>query len=152
MAVEVPKISYSGKIKAIPLGDPAKNLMAGGDEAYSFYTFEGAFPNPTRIAMEVWDTPPEDWAEALKAPTGWIPTRRRFARVSKKVSSPQEYIPQSMIWLVATDITSNPAACKASALLELPTNSQVETHPIGSTASLMVALKEPTVISAPARM
>jgi len=68
MAVEVPKISYSGKIKAIPLGDPAKNLMAGGDEAYSFYTFEGAFPNPTRIAMEVWDTPPEDWAEALKAP------------------------------------------------------------------------------------
>ena len=68
MAVEVPKVSYTGKIKAIPLGDPAKNLSAGGDEAYPFHTFEGSFPNPPRIAMEVWDTPPDDWAASLQGP------------------------------------------------------------------------------------
>jgi len=68
MAVEVPKVSYTGKIRAIPLGDPAKNLFAGGDEAYPFYTFEGSFPNPPRIAMEVWDMAPEEWAATLKAP------------------------------------------------------------------------------------
>jgi acetyl-CoA decarbonylase/synthase complex subunit delta len=68
MAVEVPKVSYTGKIRAIPLGDPAKNLSAGGENAYPFHTFEGSFPNPPRIAMEVWDVAPDDWAEALKAP------------------------------------------------------------------------------------
>jgi len=68
MAVEVPKVSYTGKIKAIPLGDPAKNLFAGGDEAYPFHSFEGAFPNPPRIAMEVRDTPPDDWAASLEGP------------------------------------------------------------------------------------
>jgi len=68
MAVEVPKVSYTGKIRAIPLGDPAKNLSAGGENAYQFHTFEGSFPNPPRIAMEVWDVAPDDWAEALKAP------------------------------------------------------------------------------------
>ncbi len=68
MAVEVPKISYTGKIKTVPLGDPAKNLTAGGENAYSFHAFEGTFPNPPRIAMEVWDIQPDDWAETLKAP------------------------------------------------------------------------------------
>jgi len=68
MAVEVPKVSYTGKIRSIPLGDPAKKLSAGGDEAYPFHSFEGAFPNPPRIAMEVWDVAPDDWAETLKAP------------------------------------------------------------------------------------
>jgi len=68
MAVEVPKVSFTGKIRAVPLGDPAKNLLAGGDGAYPFHSFEGSFPNPPRIAMEVWDIAPDDWAEALKGP------------------------------------------------------------------------------------
>lgn len=68
MAVEIPKISYTGKIKAIPLGDPAKSVIVGGDEAYPFYTFEGKFPYPPRIAMEVPDAPPQDWAEAVLKP------------------------------------------------------------------------------------
>jgi len=51
----------------VPLGDRAKKLFAGGDQAYPFHTFEGAFPNPPRIAMEVWDIQPDDWAQPLKA-------------------------------------------------------------------------------------
>ncbi len=66
MAVEIPKVSYTGKIKSIPIGDPSKNLSVGGDEAYPFYTFEGAFPNAPRIAMDVLDTPPDECAATLR--------------------------------------------------------------------------------------
>jgi len=66
MPVEIPKVSYTGRLKAIPVGDPAKNLLVGGDTAYPFYAFEGAFPNKPRIAMDVLDTPPEECAEAVR--------------------------------------------------------------------------------------
>jgi acetyl-CoA decarbonylase/synthase complex subunit delta len=66
MAVEIPKVSYTGKIKAIPIGNPAKKILVGGDEAYPFYGFEGAFPNPPRIAMDVPDTPPEECAATIR--------------------------------------------------------------------------------------
>jgi len=66
MAVELPKVSYTGKIKAIPIGDPSKGLLVGGDEAYPFYGFEGSLPNPPRIAMDILDTPPEDCADTIR--------------------------------------------------------------------------------------
>ncbi len=66
MAVEFPKAVYAGKIKTIPIGDPAKNIKVGGDEAYSFHSFEGAFPHAPLIAMDVLDAPPEDCAAAIK--------------------------------------------------------------------------------------
>ena len=68
MAVDIPKVAYTGKIKGIPVGDPAKNIFVGGDEAYPFYSFEGSFPNPPRIAMEVPDSVPEDWPDSVLAP------------------------------------------------------------------------------------
>ncbi len=66
MAVEIPKVSYTGKIKTIPIGDPSKGILVGGDEAYPFYGFEGALPNPPRIAMDVQDTPPEECAATIR--------------------------------------------------------------------------------------
>ncbi len=66
MAVELPKASYTGQIKEIPIGDPAKNLKVGGDGAYPFYSFEGGFPNPPLIAMDILDTPPEDCAATIR--------------------------------------------------------------------------------------
>ena len=68
MAVEIPKTSYSGKIKEIKLGKGNKALTVGGETSYPFYLFEGELPNTPRIAMEVWDCPPEDWAEAALEP------------------------------------------------------------------------------------
>jgi len=68
MAVEIPKTSYSGKIKEITLGKGAKALTIGGETSYPFYLFEGELPHMPRIAMEVWDYPPEDWAEAALEP------------------------------------------------------------------------------------
>jgi len=68
LGFEFYKESYTGKIKPITLGKGKKTVTVGGESCYPFYQFEGAMPNPPRIAMEVWDMAPEDWAEAASAP------------------------------------------------------------------------------------
>jgi acetyl-CoA decarbonylase/synthase complex subunit delta len=68
MAYEVPKTAYSGKIKEIKLGKGNKAVTVGGESAYPFYLFEGAMPNLPKIAMEVYDAPPEDWPPAALEP------------------------------------------------------------------------------------
>ncbi|MCK5577713.1 MAG: acetyl-CoA decarbonylase/synthase complex subunit delta [Dehalococcoidales bacterium] len=68
MAFEIPKLSYSGKIKEIILGKGDKAVTVGGETSYPFHLFEGAMPNLPRIAMEVYDAPPEGWPEAALEP------------------------------------------------------------------------------------
>ncbi len=68
MEIEIPKTSYSGKIKEVTLGKGDKAVTVGGETSYPFYLFEGEMPNKPRIAMEVWDCPPEGWAEAALEP------------------------------------------------------------------------------------
>jgi acetyl-CoA decarbonylase/synthase complex subunit delta len=68
MAFEVPKTAYSGKIKEINLGKGEKAVTIGGETAYPFHLFEGAMPHPPQIAMEIYDTAPEDWAPAALEP------------------------------------------------------------------------------------
>ena len=68
MAFEIPKTSYSGKIREITLGKGDKAVTVGGETSYPFYLFEGEMPNLPKIAMEVWDSPPEEWAEAALEP------------------------------------------------------------------------------------
>ncbi|HPN94737.1 MAG: Corrinoid/iron-sulfur protein small subunit [bacterium ADurb.Bin236] len=67
MAFETPKINYSGKIREVKLGK-SKNVSVGGESAYPLYLFEGENPNPPKIAMEVFDLAPEEWADAVIAP------------------------------------------------------------------------------------
>ena len=68
MAFEIPKTTYSGKIKEVTLGQGSKAVAVGGETSYPFYLFEGEMPRPPRIAMEVWDCPPQEWAEAALEP------------------------------------------------------------------------------------
>jgi acetyl-CoA decarbonylase/synthase complex subunit delta len=68
MAVEIPKTAYSGKIRSLTLGKGEKAVKVGGETAYPFYLFEGEMPNIPKIAMEVWDYPPDDWPEAALKP------------------------------------------------------------------------------------
>jgi len=68
MALEIPKTSYSGKIKEISLGKGDKSVKVGGETAYPFYIFEGEMTNLPKIAMEVFDCPPEEWPEAALEP------------------------------------------------------------------------------------
>jgi len=68
MALEIPKTQYSGKIREITLGKGEKQITIGGETSYPFYLFEGEMPRLPQIAMEVYDAPPEDWAEAALEP------------------------------------------------------------------------------------
>ena len=68
MAFEIPKTKYSGKIKETKLGKGDKAVTVGGETCYPFYLFEGQMPNLPKIAMEVYDSPPVEWAEAALEP------------------------------------------------------------------------------------
>ena len=68
MAFEIPKVSYTGKIKEVKLGKGARAITVGGETSYPFHLFEGEMPNAPRIAMEIYDVVPEDWAEAALEP------------------------------------------------------------------------------------
>jgi len=68
MALEIPKTSYTGKIKEVSLGKGDKAVTVGGESAYPFYLFEGEMPRLPRIAMEVWDCEPDDWPKAALEP------------------------------------------------------------------------------------
>ncbi|MBU2226168.1 MAG: acetyl-CoA decarbonylase/synthase complex subunit delta, partial [Proteobacteria bacterium] len=68
MAFAIPKTTYTGKIREIALGKGPKSLTVGGETSYPFHLFEGEMPHAPRIAVEVYDTPPEDWADAALEP------------------------------------------------------------------------------------
>ena len=46
MAIETPRINYTGSIRPIVLGAGDKSVTVGGETCYPFYTFEGAMPHP----------------------------------------------------------------------------------------------------------
>ena len=62
MAFEISKTRYSGQIKEITLGKGDGAVTVGGESCYPFYLFEGGMPRLPRIALEVYDCPPEEWA------------------------------------------------------------------------------------------
>lgn len=68
MAIDIPKTPYSGKVRDIKLGKGDKTAAVGGETSYPFYLFEGTMANKPKIAMEVWDTAPEEWAPAALEP------------------------------------------------------------------------------------
>ena len=68
MALEIPKTQYSGSIREITIGGAEKGIRVGGESCYPFYLFEGEMPRLPRIAMEVYDAEPEEWAEAALEP------------------------------------------------------------------------------------
>lgn len=73
MAFQIPTVKFSGKINEVPLG-PQK-VLVGGQNAYSFHSFEGSFPHKPLISLDVWDSDPgadlaAPLAEAFKGVTG----------------------------------------------------------------------------------
>ncbi|MBA4418805.1 MAG: acetyl-CoA decarbonylase/synthase complex subunit delta [Syntrophus sp. (in: bacteria)] len=63
MTFQIPKITYTGRIREVEIGAGPKLVKVGGETCYPFYLFEGEMPNPPRIAFEVWDYEPEEWPE-----------------------------------------------------------------------------------------
>ncbi len=68
MAFAIPTASYTGKIKEVVLGKGPKAVTVGGETSYPFHLFEGEAPHLPRIAIEVYDAPPDDWADAALEP------------------------------------------------------------------------------------
>ncbi len=66
--MEIPKINYTGKIREIMIGLGERALTVGGEGVFPFHLFEGPMNHPPRIAMEIYDAPPEDWPDAALAP------------------------------------------------------------------------------------
>lgn len=66
--MEIPKISYNGKIREVTIGSGDKTITVGGETCLPFNLFEGKMPHPPIIAMEVPDSAPTDWPEVVTRP------------------------------------------------------------------------------------
>jgi CO dehydrogenase/acetyl-CoA synthase delta subunit len=69
MAFQAPVETSTAKIRELTLGSK-KTVTVGGQNALAFHSFEGALPNGPKIAMEVFDVTPADWAAELKSALG----------------------------------------------------------------------------------
>ncbi len=65
MPFAIPKETYSGKINCVNIGKDGNTVSLGGTNAYPFLQFEGELQAGIPIALEIWDSAPEDWAPAL---------------------------------------------------------------------------------------
>lgn len=64
----LPLVKYTGKIREISIGKPGTEITLGGESGYNFYSFEGATPNIPKLALQIMDVAPDDWAEEAIAP------------------------------------------------------------------------------------
>jgi CO dehydrogenase/acetyl-CoA synthase delta subunit len=69
MAFQAPVETSTAKIRELTLGSK-KTVTVGGQNALAFHSFEGTLPNGPKIAMEVYDTTPAEWAAELKSVLG----------------------------------------------------------------------------------
>lgn len=73
MVVEIYKEKYRGQVREVVLGATSAEggtrshtIRVGGETTLPFLHFEGEIPNRPVVAMEVWDTVPDDWPAGLK--------------------------------------------------------------------------------------
>jgi len=68
MEYKAPVEAYSGKVAEVALGKDGK-VRIGGENILPLHFFdEGATPNPPKLALEILDMEPIDWAEGLIEP------------------------------------------------------------------------------------
>lgn len=65
MSFDIPKENYTGTIREVVIGEGDNAIKVGGQNAMPLCGFEGEFPNKPKIAMEVFDAAPEEWAAAV---------------------------------------------------------------------------------------
>ncbi len=62
------KETYNGKIREAFIGADGAQVAVGGETGLPLYLFEGEAPHLPVIALEVYDSKPEDWPEAAVKP------------------------------------------------------------------------------------
>ena len=69
MQYRAPIEAYTGTVREVTIGTGAKALKIGGESALPFHYFDqGSIPNPPRLALEIYDMEPRDWAESVLQP------------------------------------------------------------------------------------
>ncbi len=86
VTAEIPTEKWAGKVREVTLGaTPAeggtrtRTVTVGGETALPFLYFEGEFPHPPALAIEIQDGYPSDWSptllkvwgDATKDPAAW---------------------------------------------------------------------------------
>ncbi len=86
MTIEIPKDEWSGSVRQVTLGATAeqggtrsRTLTIGGESAMPFLHYEGSFPFPPALAIEIRDRKPDNWSpllhqawgEAMDDPATW---------------------------------------------------------------------------------
>jgi len=76
-----PVEAYKGRIVEVTIGRGPRAVKVGGENVFAFNQGfdEGQWPNPPRVAIELWDTEPKGWAkgildfygDAVKDPIAW---------------------------------------------------------------------------------
>ena len=78
--VVAPVEKWTGKVREVTLGGKGrKSVVVGGETTLPFLHFEGSIPNRPRVAIEIHDRPPTDWAanllaawgDVVKSPAAW---------------------------------------------------------------------------------
>lgn len=68
MEYKAPVETYTGKVREVIIGKGSKAIRVGGESVLPFHFFEGSIENPPRLALEVWDIEPEEWATSVVEP------------------------------------------------------------------------------------
>ena len=68
MEYKAPVETYTGKVAEVVIGKGDRAIKIGGENILPFHYFEGTIQNRPRIALEVWDTEPTEWAEWVREP------------------------------------------------------------------------------------
>ena len=68
MEYKAPLETYNGKVAEVTIGEGSKALKIGGQNILPFHYFEGKLDNKPLVALEIWDTEPEGWADGLLGP------------------------------------------------------------------------------------
>ena len=79
MEYKAPVETYSGKVGEVAIGKGDTAIKIGGESVLPFHFFEGTIENKPRVALEVYDMEPADWAEwvlvpyadVIKDPVAW---------------------------------------------------------------------------------
>jgi len=78
--VEIPIEKWTGKIREVKLGGgKRKEIILGGENTLPFLSFEGSYPHPPKVAIEIQDKEPTGWSpsllsawgDAVKDPATW---------------------------------------------------------------------------------
>jgi len=86
VTVEIPTEKWAGSVREVTLGATAdeggtrtKTVTVGGETSLPFLHFEGKYPHPPVVAVEIQDSHPDDWSPLLleawgdvtKDPAAW---------------------------------------------------------------------------------